>query len=209
MKPAHGVTKNDGNAYVADMTVDESISDTNEVTVEWEDLAADDTVWLASTTVAASTDYDQDITIPETYGRNVVVESTDAGDITIVGKDYLGQPMTETLTCIVGDVDGAKAFKYITQIQASSGLAGDVILKAGQELGLPFCAVEVVRETVDGAAATEGTITAAVTTTPSATTGDVRGTFNPNTAGDGAKDIACTYVTTAKLSGGLYGQVQA
>lgn len=209
--PAYAVQRDDGNAYVKGMTHHAHIDVNNETTVKWINLEADDTVWKASTTVAASTTYtfDNAVEIPTEFGRNVVVESTDAGDITIVGKDFLGQVMTETLTCIVGDVDGAKAFKQITGVIAAADLAGDIILKAGQELGLPFCATELVRETVDGASAADGAITAPVTAAPTATTGDVRGTYNPNTAGDGGKDISMTYITTSELTDGLYGQVQA
>lgn len=206
MFPNYSGQKGDGNAYVADMTHHAHVGDDNETTILIGAPKADDTVLLASTTVAASTNYDVDVSIPETFGRNIVVESTDAGDVTIVGFDYLNQPMVETLTCVIGDIDGKKAFKRITRIEASAGLAGDIIIKAGQEFGLPVVGVEIIREVVDGVAGTEGTITAADSNTPTATTGDPRGTFNPNVAPNGAKDIELTFVTTNRLTGGLYGQ---
>lgn len=205
----HGSLKNDGSAYVADMSHHTAIDDNNETTFEIADSVVDGTALSAVLTVVASTNQAVDLDISEPFGRSIQVTSDDAGDVTIVGQDYLNQEMTETLTCIVGTVNGAKAFKRITEVRPASDLAGDITIKLGAEYGLPFCAVEIVRETVDGAPATEGAITAPVTTTPSATTGDVRGTFNPNTAGDGAKDISLSYIATAKLTGGLYGQAQA
>ncbi len=209
MTPNFNIGKGDGPAYVANMTSHAHIDINGETTINIADSSADLAELLASTAVVASTNYDVDVEIPEAFGRSVSVTSDAAGDITIIGKDFLGQTMSETITCTVGTEAGAKAFKRITELRAASDLTGNVVLKAGAEYGLPFCAVEVVREVVDGAASTEGAITAPDTTTPSATTGDVRGTFNPNTAGDGAKDIALTYVTTSQLAGGLYGQAQA
>lgn len=207
--PNHASLKDDGSSYVKDMTHHAHIDINGETTVQFKDSVADGSVLNAATTVAASTNYDVDVESADPYGRTLTITSTDAGTLTVVGFDYLGQVMTEEITCIVGDANGAKAFKRVTELRAGSDLAGDVTVKAGAGYGLPFCAVELVREVVDGASATEGAITAPVTTTPSAITGDVRGTYNPNTAGDGAKDISVTYVTTADLTGGLYGQAQA
>jgi hypothetical protein len=207
---AFGVQRDNGTAYVQDMTHHQHIDINGETTFSIIDSVADGTALMsAPQTVAASTNYEVDLVVAETFGRNLTVLSTDAGDITIVGKDYLGQEMTETVTCIVGTVAGAKAFKRVTELRAAADLAGDITINVGAEYGLPFCAVEIVREVVNGAPATEGTITAPVTTTPSATTGDVRGTYNPNVAGDGNNDFDITYVTTSRLVGGLYGQAQA
>jgi hypothetical protein len=210
--PNFGVVNGDGNAYVPNMTHHHHLDINNETTVTFTDTLVDATVLAALATVAISTTYDlgaDTIVIPEPFGRNIQILSTDAGDITIKGTDFLGQQMTETITCTVGTVAGKKAFKRITGYVTAADLAGDITIKSGGEYGLPFCAVEVVREVVDGVASTDGVITAAVSATPTATTGDVRGTFNPNTAADGAKDIVVTYIATNALTGGLYGQVQA
>lgn len=207
--PNYGSLKNDGSAYVKDMTHHAHIDINGETTVKFEDTAADASNLADLITVAASTSYDVDIEIKEPYGRALSILSTDAGDLTITGFDYLGQAMTETITCIVGNAAGAKAFKRVTKITSAADLAGDVTIRNGGRYGLPFCIVEVVREIVDGAASSEGTIIVPITATPTDTTGDVRGTYNPNTAGDGAKDISLTYITTADLPGGLYGQQQA
>lgn len=207
--PNHSVRLDDGNAYVGDMTHHYHIDVNNTTTVLFSDSVADGTTILATQTVAASTNTAVSLELAEPFGRSIRITSTDAGALTVVGKDYLGQIMTEDITCTAGTVSGSKAFKFVTELRSAADLAGDLTVSTGAEYGLPFCAVEIVREIVDGVASSEGTITVPDTDAPTASTGDVRGTFNPNNAGDGAKDIAMTYVTTSQLSGGLYGQVQA
>lgn len=211
--PAFGkVGDDDGSSYVPNMTHHPHIDITGETSVLIENSVADGTLLLAAITTAVTTEYplgDDAITIAEPFGRTINIDSTDADGVVIIhGEDYLGQRMSEQITASGGAGTGAKAFKKVDMIESVSNV-GDVNLDAGSGYGLPFCASELVRETVNGAAATEGSLTAAVTTTPSTTTGDVRGTYNPNTAGDGAKDIEVVYVTTNRLTGGLYGQPQA
>ncbi len=46
---------------------------------------------------------------------------------------------------------------------------------------------QITDEFEDGADATAGTVVAGVTSAATATTGDVRGTYDPNSAADGAK----------------------
>lgn len=212
--PAFGanVSTDDGNSYVPNMTHHHYIDITGETSILIENSVADGTLLLAAITTAAATRYElgaDAIEIAEPFGRTINIDTTDADGVVIIhGRDYLGQRMSEQITAAANAGTGAKAFKYVDAIESVSNV-GDVNLDAGSGYGLPFCASELVRETVNGAASTEGTLTAAVTTTPSTTTGDVRGTYNPNTAGDGAKDIEIVYVTTNRLTGGLYGQVQA
>jgi len=200
----------DGNCYVPDMTHNHHIDITGETSVLIENAVVDGTLLLAAFTTAATTWYnDIGLEIAEPFGRTLAFDSTDADGVFIVhGRDYLGQPMSQQVTCSLSAGATTKAFKYVDRIYSVSNV-GDLNIDAGSGFGLPFCASELVRETVDGVASTEGTLTAAVSTTPSTTTGDVRGTFNPNTATDGAKDIEVVYVTTNRLPGGLYGQRQA
>jgi hypothetical protein len=208
MIPSFKVEKDDGSAYVPDMSHHYHIDINGETTVKFTDSSVDEAVLLAATTTAAATDYTVDVDVVEAFGRTLLLTSTDAdGVVVIKGTDFLGQQMSQQVTFSTGAGATTKAFKHIHTISSSTNV-GDVVIKAGTGYGLPFCAVELVREVVDGLASTEGALTAAVSTTPSVTTGDVRGTFNPNTAGDSAKDIMVTYVTTADLTGGLYGQPQ-
>lgn len=127
--------------------------------------------------------------------RNVVVVSSAAGDTTqtatFTGKDAYGKTVVETLTLNgTTPVVGKKAFKTISQVAISAALAGNGSAGSGVILGLPvFIAdtVDVLKEIMDAAVATAGTLVAGVNATATATTGDVRGTYNPNSAPNGAR----------------------
>lgn len=149
-----------------------------------------------------------------TYGRNVTVTGAGAGSkvVTIVGRDYLGQPMKETITCSTGSGAGAKAFKWVDEIELGA-VAGDSDSDFGwgDVLGLPYCSNKVISEEADGVAeATLGTFVSAVLTDPqTATTGDPRGTYNPQTTLDGSTEITVTALANPYVNssgnGGLHG----
>lgn len=69
------------------------------------------------------------------YGRNVVAAWTGTAVLTIVGEDYLGQPMTETSASGTSHT-GTKAFKKITSITSSAAITSATV-GTGQVLGLP------------------------------------------------------------------------
>ena len=127
-----------------------------------------------------------------------------AGSVNIRGFDYLNQPMMETVVGIVGDVETKKAFKRITQIEPV--VAGNITVKLGTKYGLPFAAIQIVRETADGVISANGTIVVPPLIAQTATTDDPRGTYNPNTAGDGLKDVSVALASTNDTIGGLYGR---
>lgn len=90
---------------------------------------------------------------------------------------------------------GKKAFKTITSVVPSANITGATV-GSGDVLGLPVYlgeAGDILAELEDGAAATAGTVVAGDDTDPTATTGDVRGTYDPNSAMDGATkiDLVC------------------
>lgn len=130
-------------------------------------------------------------------GRALVTVSSNAGDttqtITVTGTDMYGVAMKETIalngTTIVA---GKKAFKRITAIAASAALAGNITVGTGDVIGLPIYvpnAAMILKESIDGAAATAGTIVAglALSTKPTATNADIRGTYDPNSTTDGSR----------------------
>lgn len=117
--------------------------------------------------------------------------------VTVFGTDEFGVAMSETFTLNgTTAVNGKKAFKTVTADQNNIALAGNLSIgtQAGV-LGLPFFlpggtnagAGYVLKETQDGATATAGTFVGGDLTKATATTGDVRGTWTPNAAPDGAK----------------------
>lgn len=128
------------------------------------------------------------------YDRSVSVVSSGAGDttqtVTVRGKDRYGVSMAETLTLNgTTTVNGLKAFKTITSVTVSATMAGNLSVGVGNKFGIPYflqSGAYRVLEIVNGAAVTTGTLVAGATAKPTATTGDVRGTYAPSTAPDGS-----------------------
>lgn len=173
---------------------------------------------VTATTVNGSTRYVFDVP------RNL--RFTSAGNdtgitFTVAGFDVYGVPMSETITgANAGIASGAKAFYSVTTITASGASAGNVSIGTGDVLGIPYFVRDrglVIRAGYNNTlAADAGTFTPAVSTTPSATTGDVRGTYTPSSATDGSKRLVLAlfientdtpnHTTTTGTS--LYGRVQ-
>jgi len=150
------------------------------------------------------------------YARALSIVSSDASDttqtITVTGYDLYNKLMVETIALNgTSTVNGKKAFKRVTGAVASAATAGTVILGTTIIMGLPYRvnARDAVQMFFDTAFVTSGTFVAADTTTASATTGDVRGTFVPAGTPDGSKKI--TYLIWAEdpdTADGLYGVAQ-
>lgn len=194
-----------GNCYVEDLDYNQSLDPTGECNFIITDPVVDGAVLVTLAAYLAAEKKTMTVKIAEVFGRSVLVNHSVASNVTVNGFDYLNQPMTETITIAVGGtpVAGKKAFKRITRID--SVLAGNITISAGAEFGLPFAGIELIREIVDGVTAVEGTLTAAPIIAQTATSVDPRGTYNPNAATDGAKDISVTFVTAGARAGGLYG----
>lgn len=137
-----------------------------------------------------------DDTVMGLYGRNVtavgLLTAGSANAVTVEGYDYLNQPVIETLAPSgVSAANGKKAFKRVTKISWTPSSAGATFnVGWGDVLGLPYKATALIDELEDDAAPTAGTFATAVTTDPAtATTGDPRGTYDPNSACDGSKEF--------------------
>lgn len=120
--------------------------------------------------------------------RNVVAAWTGAAVLTITGKDEYDNVVVES-SASGTSLAGKKAFKKVTSASFSANVTGATI-GTGDVLGLPFFLQEaalVLKEIEDDAAATAGTLVEGVTAEPTATTGDVRGTYDPSSACDGSK----------------------
>lgn len=141
--------------------------------------------------------------------RNVVIDSggADTAVLTITGTDQFGATMVENITLNgTTAVAGLKAFKTVTSIVSSAAIANGAFVGTGDVLGLPFAVYDsgsLLGEHEDGAAATAGTLVAAAVATPTATTGDVRGTYDPNSAMDGSTRISLLIATGDKSDKGL------
>lgn len=134
--------------------------------------------------------------------RNVVIDSggADTAVLTITGTDQYGVAMTENITLNgTTAVAGKKAFKTVTSVVSGATISNGAFVGTGDVLGLPFflaAAGHVLKELEDGAAPTAGTVVAGVTTEATATTGDVRGTYDPNSACDGSAAFDLLIATT-------------
>lgn len=147
------------------------------------------------------------------FGRNVIVKASGAATslVTVIGRDYLGQPMRENFTLNgTNSVVGLKAFKYIDQV-TWAGTGGTTIdLGWGVRMGLPYKTRAVEREYKDSVLASAGTLTAPVVTDPqTATTGDPRGTYTLTGTPDGTAifEIDAVFDNSLNTSsrGGLHG----
>lgn len=120
--------------------------------------------------------------------RAIVAAWTNTAVLTVTGTDEYGAVIRES-SASGTSLTGKKAFKTITGVSTSADITG-LTVGTGKVLGLPVFlpnGAEVLKELEDGAAPTAGTLVAGVTTTASATTGDVRGTYAPNSNPDGSK----------------------
>ncbi len=120
--------------------------------------------------------------------RNVVAAWTGTAVLTVTGTDVYGNVVKES-SASGTSLAGKKAFKTVTSCSFSANVTSATI-GTGDVLGLPVFlpgTAYVLKELQDGAAATAGTTVAGVSTAATATTGDVRGTYDPNAACDGAK----------------------
>lgn len=117
-------------------------------------------------------------------------------NVTVNGFDYYGQAMSEVIatgTTQSTTVNGKKAFYIVTSASVSGAVGGTTALGTTDVLGLPvrvFDAGYVVNVKFNNTlAANAGTFVAAATATATTTTGDVRGTFDPDGATDGIKRL--------------------
>ena len=144
------------------------------------------------------------------YARTFSIVTSNAGNttqtVTITGTDYYGQAQTQTLTCNgTSTVTSTKTFKTVTQVAVSAALTGNLSVGSANVFGLPYAVTDggyLLRTGWAGAVADNaGTFVAADGTTPSATTGDVRGTFAPTTVADGSKRLVIAIGLTAIQAG--------
>ena len=128
------------------------------------------------------------------FGRNVVVTAsaaTGANSTVIVrGKDYLGQPMVETITVTNANGTtaqvGKKAFKYIDSLEVGVATTGATFVVGwGNVLGLPYKSQKLVSELVNKEVpGNAGSLTDGLTTgaAQSVTSDDPRGTYTPHSS---------------------------
>jgi hypothetical protein len=175
--------------------------------------AASATAIASAQSIATAVNVNYAFTIPAKWGRNVTVVASAAATsaVVVIGRDYLGQPMRESLTLNgTTPVVGLKAFKFISRIEYAATAAVTVNVGTGARLGLPYRTATVLTEKLNSVAGTVGTLTAAILTDPqTATTGDPRGTYTTNATMNGTNRIEIAVLTDAFVNasnnGGLFG----
>lgn len=131
--------------------------------------------------------------------RNVVGAWTNTATLTVTGTDEYGKTLVET-SASGTSMTGVKAFKTVTSVVPSANITGATV-GTGDVLGLPIHVPKattgyVLKELQDDALATAGAVVAGLArnTESTATTADVRGTYDPNAACDGAKAFSLIVV---------------
>lgn len=177
--------------------------------------AASATAILNGTSIAAAVDTSTFVgdKADAPFGRNLQVVASGAAtsNVTVYGRDYLGQPMRESFTLNgATPVVGVKAFYWIDRITAGVTAGTTINVGWGARFGLPYKTQSVTAEMVNDAAGTVGTFTAGVNTDPqTATTADPRGLYTPNGTVNGANTFELRVVTDNEVNssgnGGLHG----
>lgn len=147
------------------------------------------------------------------FGRclQVIASGAATSNVTVYGRDYLGQKMRESFT-LNGAVAvvGLKAFRYVDRVVAGLTAATTINLGVTDKLGLPYVTTRIDGEYADNVSQSAGTFVAPVFTDPqTATTGDPRGTYDPTAVLNGTKvielDAEFTNFVNATGNGGLHG----
>ncbi len=152
--------------------------------------------------------------------RGVSVTSSNAGDTTqtatITGKDFWGVAQTETIAFNgAATINGTKTFSSVSQVAISAALTGNGSAGTTEVLGLPYVLTnisDVVAVKWAGVLADDaGTAVIADATSPAtATTDDVRGTYDPSSDADGSRVLTFTwYIVNPDTRLGLYGVTPA
>lgn len=152
-------------------------------------------------------------------GRNVRI-TTAAGDTavyTVVGFDIYGYPQTEAITANgATTVSGKKAFKYIQSVTPVGTVGATASVGTGDVYGFPLLSETFADVAINWNAgvivASTGYLAGVATSPATATTGDVRGTYNVQSASDATKRLVIQQYLTPMAIGsaaGLFGVTPA
>jgi hypothetical protein len=146
--------------------------------------------------------------------RNVIVISSSGTDstqtATVYGTDTYAIPVVETITLTgTTSAKGLKAFKTVTRVAMSASTSGNISAGSGDKFGVPYRINKLgSMQAFWDATWNSGSATTTLgsTSTATATTGDVRGTYLPATASDGVRTLALwIYADDVDTNNGLYG----
>lgn len=133
--------------------------------------------------------------VPRAISATVATTDQSGVNLTITGYDMYGQRMIETIAGPNNTtVNGKKAFKSVVSVTADAAVSTNGIsIGYADKFGMPFAIADkgyVQCKWNDTLAVDAGTFVDADATSPAtASTGDVRGTYVPSSASDGAKRL--------------------
>lgn len=134
--------------------------------------------------------------VPRAVGVTIGAGTITNRNVTITGYDYYGQSMSEVIatgTTQSTTVNGKKAFFQILSATVSGAVGATIALGTTDILGCPVKIANlgyIANTGWDNTLGNDaGTAVAAVTTTATTTTGDVRGTYVPSSATNGTKRL--------------------
>ncbi len=167
-------------------------------------------VWSVSSTFAAAIAAYTLLGVND-YPRNIVAAWTGTAVLTITGTDEYDNVIVES-SASGTSLTGKKAFKTITNITTSGDITG-LTVGTGDVLGIPYFLTHESDVLGFYADTTEeklaSVFVAGVTTVATATTGDVRGTVNPDTTLDGSVNFYLwMYIRETDLKSDLVGVTQ-
>lgn len=139
-----------------------------------------------------------------TIGAGTITDTA----VTVSGLDVYGQSMSEVIqtgTTQSTTVNGKKAFFQVTQVAVAGDCGGTIAVGTTDILGSPVRITDagyIARSGWAGALADDaGTFVAAVTTTATTTSGDVRGTYVPSSASNGTRRLVFGILLPAIATG--------
>lgn len=146
---------------------------------------------VTTTSISGTTYYDLGVSRSVTISGQT---STTVTDFTITGLDFYQVPLTATLSGPNGftSVSTTKTFRYVRGITAAGNTTSGVAVGTGDVFGFRYRADSAGQALLNWnntfITASTGFL-AAVTTTATATTGDVRGTYAVQSVSDGTKRL--------------------
>jgi len=183
-------------AYAADVSIEGKLS---VLLTPIAPVAASATALLNAQSVAATPNGSATLNMRSGQGQDVmgkfgrclvaVASTTFTQPVKVFGFDYLGQPMSETVTMNSGTpVNMNKAFRRVNRVTWATGGAVTISLGTRDCFGLPYAYLDAGVDFTDGAKnGSQGTFVVPVLTAQTATTTDPRGTWAPAAAADGVK----------------------
>lgn len=128
--------------------------------------------------------------------------------VTVTGYDVYGQSMSEVIqtgTTQSTTINGKKAFYQVASVNVANTVGGTLAVGTSDVLGSPVRITDagyVARAGWAGVLAEDaGTFVAAVTTTATTTSGDVRGTYVPSSAPNGTRRLVFGILLPALAAG--------